>query len=132
MKNLAAITCIHYSVDLTLKQFMDLSARDELEQDRNRSCDLDSILTGLTYARTIEFNGHFGAAVFFSLEYEHISEAETVAKMIKMYATKKTLDAIFEVSVGSKYSHRGSTRGISPFESAIGRYKSADGSLVNL
>lgn len=132
MKNLATITCIHYSVELTLKQFLDLSARDELEQTRDRSCDLDSILTGLTHARTIEFNGHFGAAVFFSLEYENINEAEIVAKMIKMYATKKTLDAIFEASAESKYSHRGNTKFISPFEFSIGRYKSADGSLVNL
>lgn len=132
MKKLAAVTSVNYCVDLTLKQFLALDARDQREQDAGNHCDLDSILSGTTHAQAIEFNGHFGAAVFFSLDADSLDDAEVIAKMIKMYANRKSLTDIFEASKGSSYSHRGNTKFISAFESAVGRYKESTGAVVEL
>lgn len=129
MKKLAQITSVSYCVELTLNQYLALEARDDREQNAERSCDLDSILSGVTHARSIDFNGHFGAAVYFTLCVDELDDAEIVAKIIKMYATRKSLVDIFEESVKSKYSHRKNTNFISSFESTIGRYKDADGQV---
>lgn len=132
MKKLAEVTCVHYSVELTHKQFTDLEARDQRELDKNSHFDLQSILDGLTYARELEFNGHFGAAVYFSLGADWLDHAEVVAKMIKMYATKKTIDEIFDESLKCSYSHRNNTQFISGVESRLGRYKDGNGQSINL
>lgn len=123
MTNLAQVTRITYCVELTIKQFIYLTNRDDRENLAGRSCDLDSILSGLTHAHSLEFNGHFGAAVFFALHEEDKADAEVVAKLIKMYANKRTYSDIFEASRASSYSHITNTKHISGFEARVGRYK---------
>jgi hypothetical protein len=123
MTTLAQVARITYCVELTIKQFIYLTDRDDRENLAGRSCDLDSILSGLTYAHSLEFNGHFGAAVFFALDEEDKADAEVVAKLIKMYANKRTYSDIFEASLSSSYSHIKNTHHISGFESFVGRYK---------
>jgi hypothetical protein len=132
MKKLAEVTCVHYSVALTHKQFTDLDARDQREQDANNHFDLQSILSGVTHAEELEFNGHFGAAVYFSLRADCLDDAEVVAKMIKMYANKKSVDDIFDESLKSSYNHRKNTQSISGFESRLGRYKDHDDQVKSL
>lgn len=133
MKKLAEVTCVHYTVDLTHKQFIALEKRDQREQDASSYFDLDSILKGVTHAEEIEFNGHFGAAVYFSLRADYLDDAEVVAKIIKMYANNKSMDDIFDVSLKSSYNHRKNTRGsISGFESRLGRYKDFDDTVKSL
>lgn len=123
MPNIAQVTRISYRVDLTIKQYLYLADRDDRENIAERGGDLDSILSGVTHARDLEFNGHFGAAVFFSLDSDVKNEAEIVAKLIKMYANKRTFSDIFEASRASTYSHFSNTKHISKFEGLVGRYK---------
>jgi hypothetical protein len=132
MKKLAEVTCVSYRVELTHKQFIALEKRDEREQDASSYFDLDSILKGVTHAEELEFNGHFGAAVYFSLREEYLDDAEVVAKMIKMYANKKSVDDIFDESLKSTYNHRKNTQFISGFESRLGRYKDHDDQVKSL
>jgi len=132
MKKLAEVTCVHYSVELTHKQFTDLDARDQRELDKNSHFDLDSILRGVTHAEEIEFNGHFGAAVYFSLRADCLDDSEVVARMIKMYANKKSVDDIFDESLKSTYNHRKNTGFLSAFEARLGRYKDSDGTVKSL
>jgi hypothetical protein len=133
MKKLAEVTSVSYRVELTHKQFIALEKRDEQEQDANNHFDLQSILSGVTHAEELEFNGHFGAAVYFSLRADCLDDAEVVAKMIKMYATKKSVDDIFDESLKSSYNHRKNTKGsISGFESRLGRYKDFDDQVKSL
>jgi hypothetical protein len=132
MKKLAEVTCVSYRVELTHKQFIALEKRDEQEQDANSHFDLQSILSGVTHAEELEFNGHFGAAVYFSLRADCLDDAEVVAKMIKMYANKKSVDDIFDESLKSSYNHRKNTQSISGFESRLGRYKDHDDQVKSL
>lgn len=132
MKKLAEVTSISYRVALTHKQFIALEKRDEKDQDANNHFDLQSILSGVTHAEELEFNGHFGAAVYFSLREEYLDDAEVVAKMIKMYANKKSVDDIFDESLKSTYNHRKNTKSISEFESRLGRYKDFDDTVKSL
>lgn len=133
MKKLAEVTSVSYRVELTHKQFIALEKRDEQEQDANSHFDLQSILSGVTHAEELEFNGHFGAAVYFSLRADCLDDAEVVAKMIKMYASKKSVDDIFDESLKSNYNHRKNTKGsISGFEFRLGRYKDFDDQVKSL
>lgn len=127
MKKLAVVTRVHYSVELTHKQFEVLESRFHKDFYTDSKCDLISILSGVTHADEVNFDGHFGAAVYFSLDADYLSDAEVVAAIIKMYANKKSLVSIFEESLKSNYSHRENTKSISGFESRIGRYKTSDG-----
>lgn len=132
MKKLAEVTCISYRVELTHKQFVALEKRDEKDQNVNNHFDLQSILSGVTHAEELEFNGHFGAAVYFSLRADCLDDAEVVAKIIKMYCNKKSVDDIFDESLKSSYNHRKNTQFISSFESSLGRYKDHDGQVKYL
>lgn len=133
MKKLAEVTCVSYRVELTHKQFIALEKRDQKEQDANNHFDLQSILDGVTHAEELEFNGHFGAAVYFSLRADCLDDAEVVAKIIKMYANNKSMDEIFDESLKSSYNHRKNTKGsISSFESRLGRYKDFDDTVKSL
>lgn len=132
MKKLAEITSVSYCVDLTHKQFIALEKRDQKEQDANNHFDLQSILAGVTHAEELEFNGHFGAAVYFSLRAGCLDDAEVVAKIIKMYANQKSVDDIFDESLKSTYNHRKNTKFISDFESRLGRYKDFDDTVKSL
>lgn len=132
MKKLAEVTCVSYRVELTHKQFIALEKRDEKEQDANNHFDLDSILKGVTHAQEIEFNGHFGAAVYFSLCADYLDDAEVVAKMIKMYANKRSVDDIFNESLKSSFVSRTKTSCMSAFESQIGRHKVPGGVSDNV
>lgn len=129
MKNLAVVTRVHYSVELTQKQFEALEARFNRDFYSDSKCDLISILSGVTHADEVNFDGHFGAAVYFSLDADYLADAEVIAAMIKMYANKKPLVSIFEESLKSNYSHRENTKFISGFESRLGRYKTSDGQV---
>jgi len=132
MKKLAEVTSVSYRVELTHKQFIALEKRDEQEQDANSHFDLQSILSGVTHAEELEFNGHFGAAVYFSLRADCLDDAEVVAKMIKMYASKKSVDDIFDESLKSSYNHRKNTKSMSSFEYHLGRYKDENGQSKSL
>lgn len=111
-------------VPLTLKQFIALEKRDEYNNtDENVHLTLDSMLTSLTHAEKIDFNGHFGANVYFSISNEFIGEADVVATMIKMYATKRSYLDIFQASLKSTYSHKNNTGFISAFEYRMGVLK---------
>lgn len=132
MKKLAEVTCVSYRVELTHKQFIALEKRDEQEQDANSYFDMQSILSGVTHAEELEFNGHFGAAVYFSLRADCLDDAEVVAKMIKMYANQKSVEDIFQESLKSSFVSRTNTSCMSAFESRIGRHKVPGGVSDNV
>jgi hypothetical protein len=123
MKKLALITSISYVVPLSISQFKNLEKRDRYSLDNSNKLDLNTILTSLTHSSDIEFNGHFGANVFFSLSSTNIEDSEVIAKIIKAYANKKSYFDIFTLSLQSTYNHKKNTGFVSPFEYAVQCFK---------
>ena len=123
MKKSAIISSIDYFVLLSFNQFNNLEKRDSYNLDLSNHLDLNTILTNLTHSSDIEFNGHFGSAVFFSLRSEHSDDSEVIAKIIKMYANKKSYSDIFKESLNSNYNHKKNTGFISSFEYQMQLFK---------
>lgn len=123
MKKSALITSIDYCVPISINQFHNLEKRDSYNLDIVNHLDLNTVLTSLTHSSDIEFNGHFGSAVYFSLSYEDKEDSEVIAKIIKMYANKRSYSDIFKESLNSNYNHKKNTGFISPFEYQMQLFK---------
>lgn len=123
MKKLAEVTAVSFSVKLTEPQFLALDKRNDYNNSNDSRFNLISILQDVTNAESIDFDGHFGAAVFFTLGADCLDDAEVIAKIIKMYANKKSYLSMLDASRASKYSKKENTGFISAFEYALGENK---------
>lgn len=112
-KTFAIPTRISFAVDLTVNQFLTVEKRDETLEKKidktfphNRNAvGLFSFLPEITNAYNLEYNGHFGAAIYFTMDAEKVHEAEIVAEVIKLYAQKAPYSKIVEVAKKSDGSH---------------------------
>lgn len=112
-KNFAIQTRVSFVVELTVKQFLTVESRDEALEKRidntyphNRDAvGLFSFLPEITNAYDLEYNGHFGAAVHFTMDAEKAHEAEIVAEVIKLYSQKAPYSKIVEAAKKSDGSH---------------------------
>lgn len=120
-KKFAVPTRISFSVELTVNQFLTVEKRDETLEKRidktfphNRdAAGLFAFLPEITNAYDLEYNGHFGAAVYFTMDAEKAHEAEIVAEVIKLYAQKAPYSKIIETAQKSDGSY---SRGYSYFK----------------
>lgn len=89
-----SVTSKSYCVEITLEQFLSILVLDK-EHKANDACDLGEVIEFFG-ARDVEYNGHFGAAIFFSLNEDWTTEQtlQTILNMIQLYinaAMKRTL-----------------------------------------
>lgn len=119
-----AIPCsTQYVIKLTPKQFDNLDLRDKHNYQLQNGCDIDSIITGLTWGDSIEFNGHFGYNFFFSLYQENSSDSEVIGRIVKLYSNNKSLESIFKESLNSSFSEKANSGFISRFEYSMQLFK---------
>lgn len=72
-----------YCAELTVEQFLAIEALDAVHEEKNAAtlCDL----LGAMGAQQIEYNGHFGAAIFFTLPDELQYRFADIILMISGY-----------------------------------------------
>lgn len=72
-----------YCVELTVEQFLAIEALDEAHEKKGAAilCDL----LGSMGAQLIEYNGHFGAAIFFTLPDELQHRFADIILLINSY-----------------------------------------------
>jgi len=72
-----------YCVELTLEQFLAIEALDDAHEAKNAAT-LYDLLTAMG-AQHVEYNGHFGAAIFFTLPDELQYRLADIILMINSY-----------------------------------------------